>query len=195
LVSLRCRKRSVAEFMQESIVFLVRVQYRGKESLRSPSHLLMSFLSLYFVLANKFDLIWCWENATLWVVARRRYCWRRFCLSVLSVCHTRDPRLNALTISKRIFCLLEAKFRDRKFRGSPRNSVFKRRTRQKTQIWPIICNNLETWQTGGMLVLITNRKSHWGFRLVLWMIWNGVMTASRAISAVAEHPVLFWVCV
>jgi len=44
LVNLRCRKRSVAEFMQESIVFLVRVQCRRKESSRSPFHLLMSFL-------------------------------------------------------------------------------------------------------------------------------------------------------
>jgi len=44
LVNLRCRKRSVAEFMQESIVFLARVQYRSKESSRSLSHLLMSFL-------------------------------------------------------------------------------------------------------------------------------------------------------
>ena len=42
---LRCRKRSVAEFMQESIVFIVSVQCRRKESLRSLSHLLMSFLS------------------------------------------------------------------------------------------------------------------------------------------------------
>jgi len=32
--------------MQESIVFLVRVQCRRKESSRSLSHLLMSFLSL-----------------------------------------------------------------------------------------------------------------------------------------------------
>jgi len=32
LVNLRCRKRSVAEFMHESIVFLVRVQCRRKES-------------------------------------------------------------------------------------------------------------------------------------------------------------------
>ena len=44
LVNLRCRKRSVALFMQESIVFLVRVQCRRKESSRSLSHLLMSFL-------------------------------------------------------------------------------------------------------------------------------------------------------
>ena len=44
LVNLRCRKRSVAELMQESIVFLVRVQCRRKESSRSLSHLLMSFL-------------------------------------------------------------------------------------------------------------------------------------------------------
>jgi len=33
----------VAEFMQESIVFLLRVQCRRKESSRSLSHLLMSF--------------------------------------------------------------------------------------------------------------------------------------------------------
>ena len=32
--------------MQESIVFLVRVQYRRKESSRSLSHLLMSFLCI-----------------------------------------------------------------------------------------------------------------------------------------------------
>jgi len=43
---LRCRKRSVAQFMHESIVFLVRVQCRRKESSRSLSHLLMSFLSV-----------------------------------------------------------------------------------------------------------------------------------------------------
>ena len=42
------RKRSVAEFMQESIVFLLRVQCHRKESSRSLSHLLMSFL-LYTV--------------------------------------------------------------------------------------------------------------------------------------------------
>jgi len=43
-VNLRCRKRSVAEFMNVSIVFLVHVQCRRKESSRSLSHLLMSFL-------------------------------------------------------------------------------------------------------------------------------------------------------
>ena len=37
--------------MQESIVFLVRVQCRRKESSRSLSHLLMSFLLLLCVLA------------------------------------------------------------------------------------------------------------------------------------------------
>ena len=41
---LALQKRSVAQFMQESIVFLVRVQCRRKESSRSLSHLLMSFL-------------------------------------------------------------------------------------------------------------------------------------------------------
>ena len=40
------QKRFMAEFMQESVVFLVRVQCRNKESSRSLSHLLMSFLSL-----------------------------------------------------------------------------------------------------------------------------------------------------
>ena len=44
LVNLCCRKRSVAEFMQETIVFLLRVQWCRKESSRSLSHLLMSFL-------------------------------------------------------------------------------------------------------------------------------------------------------
>jgi len=38
------RKRSVVEFMQESIVFSVRVQCPRKESSRSLSHLMMSFL-------------------------------------------------------------------------------------------------------------------------------------------------------
>ena len=46
LVNLRCKKRSVAQFMQESIVFLVRVQCCRKESSRSLCHLLMSFLLL-----------------------------------------------------------------------------------------------------------------------------------------------------
>ena len=45
--NLRCRKLCVAEFMQESIVFLVRVQCRHKESSRSLSHLLMSFSLLW----------------------------------------------------------------------------------------------------------------------------------------------------
>ena len=38
------QKTIMAEFMQESLVFLVRVQCRRKESSRSLSHLLMSFL-------------------------------------------------------------------------------------------------------------------------------------------------------
>ena len=37
-------ENDLAEFMQESIVFLLRVQCRRKESSRSLSHLLMSFL-------------------------------------------------------------------------------------------------------------------------------------------------------
>ena len=45
-VKLALQKRPVAQFMQESIVFLVRVQCRRKESSRSLSHLLMSFLLL-----------------------------------------------------------------------------------------------------------------------------------------------------
>jgi len=40
------QKTIMAEFMQESIVFLVRVQCRRKESSCSLSHLLMSFLLL-----------------------------------------------------------------------------------------------------------------------------------------------------
>jgi len=39
--------------MQESIVFLVRVQCRCKESSRSLSHLLMSFLLKMLTLNNK----------------------------------------------------------------------------------------------------------------------------------------------
>jgi len=42
----------VAEFIQESIAFLVRVQCRRKESSRSLSHLLMSFLLVYVLLCN-----------------------------------------------------------------------------------------------------------------------------------------------
>jgi len=45
---LHCRKRSMAQFVQEFIVFLVRVQCHRKESSRSLSHLLMSFL-LHFI--------------------------------------------------------------------------------------------------------------------------------------------------
>ena len=40
----------VAEFMHESIVFLLRVRCRRKESSRSLSHLLMSFLYNLFVI-------------------------------------------------------------------------------------------------------------------------------------------------
>ena len=41
--------------MQESIVFLVRVQGRRKESLRSLSHLLMSFLLLFMCCNRELD--------------------------------------------------------------------------------------------------------------------------------------------
>jgi len=44
------QKTIMAEFMQKSIVFLVRVQCRRKESSRSLSHLLMSFLFLLIIL-------------------------------------------------------------------------------------------------------------------------------------------------
>ena len=39
------QKTIMAEFMQEDIVFLMRVQCHRKESSHSLSHLLMSFLS------------------------------------------------------------------------------------------------------------------------------------------------------
>jgi len=57
----------VAEFMQESIVFLVRVQCRRKESSRSLSHLLMSFLSC-LVLQSKTTQspIWQYKIDKLW---------------------------------------------------------------------------------------------------------------------------------
>ena len=42
--------------MQESIAFLVRVQCRRKESLRSLSHLLMSFL--YCIVLYCYSRIW-----------------------------------------------------------------------------------------------------------------------------------------
>jgi len=38
----------VAEFLQESIIFLERVQCRRNESSRSLSHLLMSFLPYHY---------------------------------------------------------------------------------------------------------------------------------------------------
>ena len=47
------QKTIMAKFMQESIVFLVRVQCRRKESSRSLSHLLMSFLSKLFHSQNR----------------------------------------------------------------------------------------------------------------------------------------------
>ena len=53
-VNLSCRKRSVAEFMQESIAFLVRVQCRRKESSRSLSHLLMSFL---YIAVSSYEIL------------------------------------------------------------------------------------------------------------------------------------------
>ena len=45
----------VAEFIQESVVFLVRVQCRRNESSRSLSHLLMSFLSSHGVCYSVFQ--------------------------------------------------------------------------------------------------------------------------------------------
>jgi len=48
----------VAQFMQESIVFLVRVQCRRKESSRSLSHLLMSFLVLWATNVDEHLLSW-----------------------------------------------------------------------------------------------------------------------------------------
>ena len=52
-----CRKRSVAEFMQESLVFLVHVQCRRKESSRSLSHPLMSFFYFLVLQHAKRDVI------------------------------------------------------------------------------------------------------------------------------------------
>ena len=53
-----CRKRSVEEFMHVSIVFLVRVQCHRKESSRSLSHLLVSFLCKpVFLSQNTIDSI------------------------------------------------------------------------------------------------------------------------------------------
>ena len=47
-------QKTICEFMQESIVFLVRVQCRRKESSRSLSHLMMSFLyGFIFVLTRE----------------------------------------------------------------------------------------------------------------------------------------------
>jgi len=43
------QKTICGEFMQESIVFLLRVQCRRKETSRSLSHLLMSFLFILLV--------------------------------------------------------------------------------------------------------------------------------------------------
>jgi len=64
LVNLCCRKRSVAEFMQESIAFLLRVQCRRKESSRCwLSHLLMSFL-LVSVLLCRNVLLYFWATVS-----------------------------------------------------------------------------------------------------------------------------------
>ena len=43
----------MAQFVQESIIFLVRVQCRRKESSRSLSHLLMSFLCCNLIVRIK----------------------------------------------------------------------------------------------------------------------------------------------
>jgi len=51
--------------MQESIVFLVLVQCRRKESSRSLSHLLMSFLSLYLLVTTMLE-----NTAAVWVTGR-----------------------------------------------------------------------------------------------------------------------------
>jgi len=48
----------VAEFMHESIVFLVRVQCRSKESSRSLSHLLMSFLLVKVIFSVTVLVVW-----------------------------------------------------------------------------------------------------------------------------------------
>ena len=50
------QKAICGEFMQESIAFLVRVQCRRKESSRSLSHLLMSFLYFMYTTTPMFLL-------------------------------------------------------------------------------------------------------------------------------------------
>ena len=47
----------MAEFMQGFIVFLVRVQYRRKESSRSLSHLLMCFLFIKLFKASDMHIV------------------------------------------------------------------------------------------------------------------------------------------
>ena len=63
--------------MQESIVFLVRVQCRYKENSRSLSHLLMSFLSLNVAVLSvaivyflSFECILC--VCVIWVYAQNK---------------------------------------------------------------------------------------------------------------------------
>jgi len=75
----------VAEFMQESIVFLLRVQCRRKESSRSLSHLLMSFLYLDVAVMQNAD-----TNRN------------NRAISIFSSCAVLFAKLNCLTVGLRL---------------------------------------------------------------------------------------------
>ena len=86
------QKTTMEEFMQKSIVFLVRVQCRRKESSRSLSHLLMSFLWTLLMIATLKITMSKWQHCTFdnwrllflfsfavnvneqWIIAQLRWC-------------------------------------------------------------------------------------------------------------------------
>ena len=76
--------------MQESIVFLVRVQCRRKESSRSLSHLLMSFLFV-FLLKSEIDFVQhltvaaiCFKKLGVWRHQQFREYLTEFCVEELT---------------------------------------------------------------------------------------------------------------
>jgi len=69
------QKTIMAEFMQKSIVFLVRVQCRRKESSRSLSHPLMSFLFYFYCMFGLcINTMHCWLLLLLWFFLCLLYC-------------------------------------------------------------------------------------------------------------------------
>ena len=131
--------------MQESIAFLVRVQCRRKESSRSLSHLLMSFL-LYF----------CDDDAAVFTSTRRIFFDNdaRDSTSTTSRCFFRRRRSRSYTSTRWTSYVVP-----QPPKGGSKTNVSK--------IWTISCDNYETVRDR-MSVTINqyNRKSHTSFRSI-----------------------------